>query len=205
MSSSCGGTSSVALHWSLRTSLSGMCAIHWNDGDAAASPVPLPRESGGPPCPVCPSTPSGVVPFRPPFPGVSWAPAPSRCVCGARWVRWPEPLGWSPFRGAASLGAAALPVGSVPSGPGAPLLGRPIGLWPPMWGWACAIPPFPAPEVPSPAGLPAPAVGNRQAWGRFGHSSGECAVGAALQIQVPAWTGQLCDRPHWPWQLFLRW
>ena len=41
-------------------------------------------ESGGPPCPVCPLAPSGVVPFRPPFPGVFWAPAPFRCVFGAR-------------------------------------------------------------------------------------------------------------------------
>ena len=127
-----GGASSVALHLSLQASLSGMCAIHGNDGDAPASPVPLPGESGGPPCPVCPLAPSGVVPFRPPFLGVFWAPSPFRCVFGARWVCWPEPLGWSPFREAASLGAATPPLGSVPSGPGAPLLGRPIGFWPPM-------------------------------------------------------------------------
>ena len=74
-----GGASSVALHLSLQASLSGMCAIHGNDGDAPASPVPLPGESGGPPCPVCPLAPSGVVPFRPPFPGAFWAPSPFRC------------------------------------------------------------------------------------------------------------------------------
>ena len=38
--------------------------------------VPFPGEPGGPPCSVCPLAPSGAVPFRPPFPGVFWAPPP---------------------------------------------------------------------------------------------------------------------------------
>ena len=143
MISFCGGASSVALHLSLRASLSGMCAIHWNDGDAPASPVPLPRESGGL------RAPSVVDPFRggavpAPFPGVFWLLHRSG-VSLCQVVCWPEPLGWFPFREAASLGAVTPPLGSVPSGPGAPRLGRPRGFWPPMWGWACAIPPFLSP------------------------------------------------------------